>query len=336
MHTLINASGMEVRFISFGGIITAIRIPDRYGIVADVSPGYDTLEEYLGDAHYFGALIGRYANRIASGRFELDGVHYTLPTNDGANLLHGGAEGFHHALWRVEPFASETTVGAVLSRTSPDGESGCPGALDVRVTYTLTDANELCFDYYATTSRATPVNLTQHTYVNLAGHGAGEILDHELSLNASHYLPVDDEILPLGELIPVAGTPFDFRIPRTIGSGIRAPDAQLPTYGYDHNFALDGGAPGVMRRAARLCEPSSGRTLEIDTTEPGLQLYSGGQLGHGLRGKAGRPYMRHGALALETQHFPNSVNMPSFPSTILRPGEVYRSRTVYRFGIGSP
>lgn len=332
MHTLTNASGMEVAFISLGGIINAVKVPDRAGVLADVTPGYDTLEEYLDDGCYFGALIGRYANRIASGRFEIDGVRYALPTNDGAHVLHGGASGLHRAVWCVDPFTSDTAVGAVLSYTSPDGEAGFPGALRVRVTYTLTDANELCFDYYATTNRATPVNLTQHSYFNLAGHGAGVILDHELSLNASHYLPVDDDIIPIGELTPVAGTPFDFRISRSIGSGIRTADAHLPIDGYDHSFAIDGAA-GVMRRAARLYEPASGRTMEIDTTEPGLQLYSGDQLGGGLSGKDGQPYVRHGALALETQHFPNSVNVPAFPSTILRPGEEYRSRTVYRFGI---
>ncbi len=324
---------MEVCFISLGGIISAVKVPDRCGVVVDVTPGYDTLDEYLHDGHYFGALVGRYANRIAFGRFELDGVRYTLPTNDGANLLHGGADGFHRAVWHVDPFVSDTVVGAVLSYTSPDGESGFPGTLHARVTYTLTDANELCVDYFATTDRATPVNLTQHSYFNLAGHGSGEILDHHLSLNASHYLPVDDEILPTGVLASVTGTPFDFRIARSIGSGMGTRDATLPIDGYDHSFVIDAGAAGVTRRAARLYEPVSGRTLEIDTTEPGLQLYSGDQLGGGLSGKEGRPYVRHGALALETQHFPNSVNVPAFPSTILRPGEEYRSRTLYRFGI---
>lgn len=323
MHTLTNPSGMEVSFLSLGGIITAVKVPDRRGVVADVTPGYDTLGEYLEDRHYFGALVGRYANRIAAGRFELDGVRHALPANDGANVLHGGADGFHRAVWRVEPFVRDTHVGAVLSYSSPDGEAGFPGRLDASVRYTLTEANELCFEYAATADRATPVNLTQHLYVNLAGHDAGDILDHQLSLDASHYLPVDEALIPLGDLTPVAGTPFDFRISRSIGGG--------PSY--DHCYALDGGAAGAMRRAARLYEPDLGRTLEIDTTEPGLQLYCGGQLGRGLRGKGGRPYVRHGALALETQHFPNSLNIPTFPSTILRPGEVFRSRSVYRFGI---
>ena len=332
MHTLTNASGMEVCFLSLGGTISAVKVPDRTGIIADVTPGYDTLAEYLGDAHYFGAIIGRYANRIARGRFLLDGEEYALPPNDGPNVLHGGADGFHRAVWRVDPFASGTLAGAVLSHTSPDGAAGFPGQLEVRVTYTLTNANELQVDYHATTDRATPINLTQHTYFNLAGHASGGILDHELTLHASHYLPINEEILPLGTLEPVEGTPFDFRAARSIGNHMSSRGADLGIDGYDHNFALDGGAPGAMRHAARLREPASGRTLEIDTTEPGLQFYSGDQLGRGLTGKGGRPYVRHGALALETQHFPNSVNVPAFPSTILRPGEQYRSTTVYRFG----
>jgi aldose 1-epimerase len=331
MHTLANASGMEVCFLSLGGIIVSVKVPDRDGAHADVTPGYDTLDDYLADGDYFGALIGRYANRIGGGRFELDGATYTLTPNDGPNLLHGGAHGFHRAIWTVEPFARERSVGAVLTYTSRAGEGGFPGTLGVRVTYTLTDDNELWFDYAATTDAATPVNLTQHLYFNLAGHAAGDVLDHELTLFASRYLPVNDEIIPTGELRPVEGTPFDFRAPRTIGAGMRNRDALLPIDGYDHSFVLDDGSAGSPRLVARLYEPGSGRQLEIETTEPGLQLYSGDQLGKGTTGKNGRPYIRHGALALETQHFPNSPNEPSFPSTILRPGQKYSSRTVYRF-----
>lgn len=331
MHTLANASGMEVCFLTLGGRIVSVRVPDRDGVLADVTPGYDSLADYLDDGCYFGALIGRCANRIANSRFVLDGTTYTLDPNDGPNLLHGGDDGFHHVVWSVEPFAGERCVGAVLTYASGAGEGGFPGKLSVRVTYTLTDDNELSFDYDAGTDAATLVNLTQHVYVNLAGHASGDILGHELTLLASRYLPVDDEIIPTGELRPVQGTPFDFREPRTIGADIPSRDAGRPIDGYDHCFVLDGGSPGIARLVARLYEPVSGRMLEIETTEPGLQLYSGGQLGNSLTGKNGKPYGRHGAVALETQHFPNSPNVPHFPSTILRPGSRYRSRTVYRF-----
>ncbi len=331
MHTLVNSSGSEVCFLSLGGIIVSVKVPDRDGVHADVTPGYDTLDDYVADGDYFGALIGRYANRIAGGRFEVDGVAYDVAPNDGPNLLHGGAHGFHRALWTVTPFARDSSVGALLTYTSQAGEGGFPGTLDVRVTYTLTDANELSFDYSATTDAATPINLTQHLYFNLAGHAAGDILEHELTLFASSYLPVNDQLIPTGELRPVDGTPFDFRQPRTIGAEMGSSDALLPIDGYDHSFVLDDGVAG-SRLVARLYEPGSGRQLEIETTEPGLQLYSGDQLGRSTRGKNGQPYVRHGALALETQHFPNSPNEPSFPSTILRPGGEYSSRTVYRFG----
>ncbi|MEO5818059.1 MAG: aldose epimerase family protein [Gemmatimonadaceae bacterium] len=331
IHTLSNATGMEVCFLSLGGIIVSVKVPDRDGVHVDVTPGYDTLDDYLADADYFGALIGRYANRIAGGRFSLDGTDHTLTPNDGTNLLHGGTHGFHRALWTVDTFARDCSVGAVLTYTSPSGEEGFPGTLSVRVTYTLTDTNELWFDYAATTDAATPVNLTQHLYFNLAGHAAGDILDHQLTLFASCYLPVNDQIIPTGQLCPVEGTPFDFRHERTIGAEMHPRDALLPIDGYDHSFVLDDNEATTTRVAARLYEPASGRQLEIETTEPGLQFYSGDQLGNGTSGKNGRPYVRHGALALETQHFPNSPNEPSFPSTILRPGEKYASRTVYRF-----
>ena len=331
MHTLHNASGMEVCILDLGGIVAAVKVPDRRGIIADVSPGYDTLDEYLADGSYFGALVGPYANRIANGRFDIDGKTYAIAPNDGPNLLHGGHHGLHRALWQVEHFVRAGAVGAVLRYTSRSSESGFPGTLAVRVTYTLTDDNELVLDYHATTDAPTPVNLTQHSYFNLAGHGAGSVLDHELTLHASAYLPVNEQIIPTGEMRPVDGTPFDFRETRTIGAGFESPEELLPIDGYDHSFVLDDAPPGAMRKAARLREPHSGRVLEIETTEPGLQLYSGDQLGGGITGKEGLPYVRHGAVALETQHFPNSPNEPSFPSTILRPGEEYVSRTVYRF-----
>ena len=330
MHSLTNAAGMAVSFLNLGGIICAIKVPDRHGNIADVTPGYDCLSDYLADTQFFGAIIGRYANRIARGRFVLDAVTYQLSTNDGPNHLHGGPGGFHRAIWTVESLVGPGSVGAVLHYSSPAGDEGFPGSLDVRVTYTLTDESELHFDYFATTDAATPVNLTQHSYVNLAGHASGDILDHELTVHASGYLPVDRERIPTGEIRLVSGTPFDFRTPRTIRADVDAA-AEHPFDGYDHNFVLDGTTPGVVRPVARLYEPRSGRVLEIDTTEPGLQLYSGGQIGRGLNGKEGWNYGPNSALALETQHFPNSPNEPRFPTTILRPGMAYRSRTIYRF-----
>ncbi len=329
-HTLTNRAGMEVSFLNLGGIICAVKVPDRHGVLADVTPGYDTLRDYLADTRFFGAIIGRYANRIAYGHFELDGVSYTLPTNDGPHQLHGGRGGFHRVMWHVEPFTDRAGQGAVLTYRSAAGEEGYPGALDVRVTYMLTDVNELRFEYVATTDAPTPVNLTQHSYFNLAGHASGDILDHELTVDASSYLPVNADIIPTGEIRLVHGTPFDFRSPRTIRADLDAL-GEHPFGGYDHTFVLDGTNPGALRAVARLHEPRSGRTLDIETTEPGLQLYSGSQIGRGQNGKRGSHYGPNSAVALETQHFPNSPNEPRFPSTILRPGSEYRSRTIYRF-----
>jgi aldose 1-epimerase len=265
-------------------------------------------------------LIGRYANRIANGQFTLDGKTYTLALNHPPNHLHGGPGGFHTALWHAETFADESGVGAVLTHVSPDGDEGYPGNLRVRVTYTLTPNDELIFDYLATTDAATPVNLTQHSYWNLAGHDRGNILSHELTLNASHYTPVDATLIPTGEIASVDDTPFDFREPMTIGA--RLDEAG----GYDHNFVLDAGS-----FAARLYEPACGRVLEIFTTEPAIQVYSGNGLGEHVVGKQWRVYGQHGGIALETQHFPDSPNQPSFPSTILEAGQEFRSRTTYKF-----
>ena len=330
VHTLVNTAGMEVSFLSLGGTIHALTVPDRAGCIADVTPGYDTLPEYLADASYLGAIIGRYANRIARGRFTLDGVSYQLSTNEGPNQLHGGADGFHRALWAVEPFAHHAGVGALLTYTSPAGAEGFPGTLTARVTYTLTDANELEVDYVATTDHATPVNLTQHTYFNLAGHGAGDILDHELTVHASHYLPVHGDLIPTGAVSPVEGTPFDFRVSRRIRQP-RTAEGAPPFVAYDHNFVIDGTTPGVVRPVARLHESRSGRTLDIESSEPGLQFYAGASDGRDAAAKDGARYGPNSALALETQHFPDSPNQPHFPSTILRPGLEYRSRTIYRF-----
>ena len=330
MHRLTNAGGMEVDFLSLGGIICALRVPDRHGGNADVTPGYASLRDYLADTRFYGAIIGRYANRIALGRFVLDGVAYQIPTNDGAHQLHGGRGGFHRALWAVERLTNHAGAGARLTYTSLAGEEGFPGTLHVRVTYTLTDEDALLVDYAATTDQATPVNLTSHTYFNLAGHASGDIMDHELTVHASSYLPVDDDLIPTGEIRPVAGTPFDFRTPRAIR--VAADAGGAPSFrGYDHNLVLDGGVRHAIRPVARLYEPRSGRSVEIGTTEPGLQFYAGGLLGHGGEGKDGCDYGANSAVALETQHFPNSPNEPRFPTTILRPGAAYRSRTTYRF-----
>ncbi len=333
--TLTNAHGVEVSFIALGGIITSIRVPDRRGVFADVTLGYDTLADYLLNPPFFGALIGRYANRIAGGRFTLDGREYHLPRNDGPNTLHAGPHGFHAVLWGVRPFERPGEVGAALEYTSPAGEAGFPGELQTLVHYTLTDRDELVVDYHATTTEATPVNLTQHAYFNLAGAGPGSILGHELELAAEAFTPVDATLIPTGEIRPVAGTPFDFRRPVAIGARIDASDEQLRLgSGYDHNFVLPARPAPGPELAARVRDPESGRTLQVLTTEPGIQFYSGNHLGKGgPAGKHGHAYARRSGLALETQHFPDSPNHPDFPSTIVRPGEEFVSRTVFRFGV---
>ena len=325
LFTLTN-DGMRVRFISFGGIIVTIAVPDRRGRIGDVTLGYDSLAEYLKDTRYFGALIGRYANRIANGHFALDGRRYELARNHGQHHLHGGIKGFHTAVWEVAPFRNEGDVGALLMYTSPDGEDGYPGTLVVRVTYTLTFRHELIFDYHATTDAATPVNFTQHAYFNLNGLGRHDVLDHELTLNASHFTPIDEGLIPTGEISSVAGTPLDFTRPTRIGERIDAHHEQLlRACGYDHNFVLDRRPGGDLSFAARLRHPATGRTIEVHTTEPGVQFYTGNFI-------EGR-YGRRSGLTLETQHFPDSPNQPQFLNTILRPGEEFRSRTVYRFTV---
>lgn len=332
--TLTNASGMEVRFIARGGTIVSLRVPDRFGKVADVTPGYDTLEEYERDTRAFGSLIGRYANRIARGRFTLDGVEYVLPLNDGRIHLHGGPQGFDKVDWRVVPFSNRGNVGAVLNHRSPAGDQGYPGTVNARVTYTLTDDNALSVDYSAIADAPTPINLTQHAYFNLAGHDAGDVLEHELMIAASRFTPVNSSVIPTGELRDVRGSPFDFTSPHTIGSRLNADDEQLRLGGgYDHNFVLDSGISVEPELAARVVEPRSGRVLEVLTTEPGVQLYTGNTIDRGPPGKGGHSYVKHAAFALETQHFPDSPNHPHFPSTVLRPGEEFRSRTVFRFSV---
>jgi aldose 1-epimerase len=327
--TLTNANGIEVHAISYGGIITSVRVPDRSGASGDIVLGFDDLASYLKGHPFFGTIVGRYGNRIAGGRFTLDGRTYTLATNNGPNHLHGGNVGFDKAVWSAEPSAKG--VGVVFTHTSPDGDEGYPGTLKARVTYTLNDKNELVVDYQATTDKPTPVNLTQHSYFNLAG--GGTILDHEITINADRYTPVDATLIPTGELASVDGTPFDFRKPTAVGARIDQPNPQLKNGGgYDHNFVLNGTA-GVLRPAARIADPRSGRTVDISTTEPGVQFYTGNFLDGSLTGKGKQVYQRRAGLCLETQHYPDSPNKPSFPSSIVRPGKEYRSTTVFRFGI---
>jgi aldose 1-epimerase len=333
LFTLVNANGIEVRAIDYGGIIVSLRVPDREGALGDIVLGYDSLGGYLAETPYFGAIIGRYGNRIAGGQFTLDGVRYVLATNNGPNHLHGGLLGFDKVMWSAEPFEHPDGVGVVFTYTSADGEEGYPGTLTARVTYTLTDRNELIFDYHATTDKATPVNLTQHTYFNLAGDGSGDILGHELTVHASHYTPVDATLIPTGVIAPVAGTPFDFMSAATIGARIGEDNEQLRFGGgYDHNFVLDREEPGLLH-AARVYDPTTGRVMDVFTTEPGLQFYSGNFLDGSITGKAGHVYRHRTGFCLETQHYPDSPNQPAFPSTVLRPGEEYQSRTVYAFGV---
>jgi aldose 1-epimerase len=329
IFTLKNDNGLEVRAINYGGIITSLKTPDRNGTVADIVLGFDTLDGYLKDHPFFGAIIGRYGNRIAKGRFVLDKVPYTLATNNGPNHLHGGVKGFDKHVWDVEVLSSSSLQ---FSRVSPDGEEGYPGTLAVQVIYSLTPFNELIVDYKATTDMPTHVNLTQHSYFNLAGHNAGDILGHELMIDADRYTPVDGTLIPTGELAPVSGTPFDFRTPTKIGARINDAHPQLRNgQGYDHNWVLNRDS-GRLMLVARVSEPASGRWMEVATTEPGLQFYAGNFLDGTLSGKGGAKYGHRSGFCLETQHFPDTPNQDSFPTTELRPGEEYSSRTVFRFG----
>jgi len=330
--TLRNDAGVEVRIMTHGAAVLSLRTPDRTGALGDIVLGFDTVEPYTARSPYLGAIVGRYGNRIAKGKFAIDGQTYTLATNDGANHLHGGAIGFDKRLWSSEPFSSADDVGVTLRYTSVDGEEGYPGTLEASVTYGLNARNELTIDYHATTDKPTVVNLTNHCYFDLTAGRSGDVLGTELTINADRYTPVDAGLIPIGELASVAGTPFDFRAPTAIGARIDQHHPQLVAgKGYDHNWVLNRQGDGVSL-AARAWDPVSGRTLEVQTTEPGLQFYSGNFLDGTLTGKAGRVYGRRSGFCLETQHFPDSPNHPVFPSTVLRPGQEYRSRTVFLFG----
>lgn len=326
LYTLTNAHGMVAKITDFGGIVTELHVPDRDGRLADVVLGFDTLAPYLGKHPYFGATIGRFGNRIAAGRFTLDGQAHQLDINDGLNHLHGGTGGFHQVQWRARPDQD----GLTLHHRSADGDQGYPGTLDVSVRYELSDDNELVIRCQAVTDRATPVNLTHHSYFNLAG--AGDILAHELMIRADTFTPIDSSLIPTGALAPVAGTPFDFRSPHPIGERIDQPDTQLQHgAGYDHNFVLDK-LPGRMALAARVHDPVSGRVLELLTEEPGVQFYSGNFLDGSLAGKE-RAYARRSGFCLEPQHFPDAPNQPTFPTTILRAGEQYMTESRFRFSV---
>ena len=333
LFTLTNGSGAEVRAISYGAILVSIKVPDRNGRFGDVVIGHDSLDGYLTRSRFFGALVGRYGNRIGGAQFTLDGTTYVLARNNGANHLHGGVKGFDKVVWQGSANKDSRGPSVSFTRTSPDGEEGYPGALAVRVTYTLTDKNELILDYHATTDKPTIVNLTNHSYFNLSGEGSGDILGHRVMIDADAFTPADAGQIPTGELAPVAGTPFDFRRETPIGLRIDADHEQLRVgSGYDHNFVLSKPGPGLLH-AVRVVDPASGRTMDVSTTEPGVQFYTGNKLDGSYNGKSGHVYGKRSALCLETQHFPDSPNKPAFPSTVLRPGQEYRSTTVYAFGV---
>jgi aldose 1-epimerase len=330
IYALRNRHGMEARIATYGGMVVSLTAPDREGRFADVVLGYERLEDYLKFSPYFGALVGRYANRIGEAKFTLDGRNYTLAQNNGAHSLHGGVKGFDKAVWGAR--VVESAKGPVLELTylSKDGEEGFPGNLTVKAVYTLTDENELRIDFMATTDAPTICNLTGHSYFNLAGQG--DVLGHEVYINASRFTPADAALIPIGELRPVDGTPFDFRKPAVIGARIHADDPQLKNAkeGYDQNFVIDK-PPGQLGLHARVYEPKTGRVLEVLSTEPGVQFYTSNHLDGSAVGKGGRAYQRYAAFCLEPQHFPDSPNKPNFPSAVLTPGQVYRNTIIYRF-----
>jgi aldose 1-epimerase len=324
LYTLTNANGLKTEIMTYGGIVRILEVPDRDGNLGDIVLGYDSLDEYIENNPYFGALVGRCGNRIAKGKFTLDGVEYTLATNNGPNHLHGGVKGFDKVVWDAEPMEDETSVGLKLTYLSKDGEEGYPGNLKCTVIYTLTNDNELKVSYEAETDKATVVNLTHHSYFNLAGHGSGDILAHELMLAADNFTPVDEGLIPTGEIKPVKGTLMDFTRPMPIGARI-----DQVRGGYDHNFVLNNSG-GSLALAASVYEPNTGRVMEIFTTEPAIQFYSGNFLDGSNKGK-GAVYNKHNGFCLETQHFPDAPNKPGFPSIVLKPGDKYTHLTVHKF-----
>jgi len=333
LYTLANPAGMRVQITNYGGIVTSLLVPDRKGRPGDVVLGFDRIDGYLKKHPYFGAICGRYANRIAGGCFTLAGAEYTLARNDGHNHLHGGVLGFDKMVWKAAELAPMGGAALWLAYSSPAGDEGYPGNLDVVVTYTLADGKELRIDYLATTDAETVLNLTHHGYFNLADGGKSEVLGHEVTIEAARFLPVDAALIPTGELRDVRGTPMDFTRATSIGARIDAAHEQLVHgRGYDHTWVVNG-APGQLRLAARVFEPTSGRVMEVLTTEPGVQFYTGNFLDGTLTGKDGAVYRRRHGLCLECQHFPDSPNQPQFPSTVLKPGQRYTQTTVYRFSV---
>jgi aldose 1-epimerase len=327
IYTLTNAKGVKAKITTYGATLTELWVPDRTGKLGDVVTGFSTLDGYLKGHPYFGSTVGRVANRIAGGKFTLEGKEYTLAVNNGPNHLHGGKVGFDKRVWKATPKASADGPAVEFTYTSPDGEEGYPGTLQVAVTYTLTAKNTLRIDYRATTDKATPVNLTNHAYFNLAGKG--NILNHQLTLNCSRYTPADETLIPTGKIASVKGTPLDFTSPKAIGKQIEKIGGK-PT-GYDHNFVRNNNT--TFGRTARVYDPTSGRVMTMFTSEPGVQFYTGNFLDGTVTGKGGTVYKKHAAFCLEAQHYPDSVNKPSFPSVILRPGKVYRQRTEYTFSV---
>ncbi len=328
-YLLSNSSGLKMEVTNYGGRIVSLFVPDKNGKLDDVVLGYDSLKQYLTGNLYFGAMIGRYGNRIANGKFSLSGKDYQLAKNNGVNALHGGPGGFHKVYWRVTPIKESNSL--KMTYHSADGEEGYPGNLDVSLTYSLTDKNEVVIDYEATTDQETIINLTHHSFFNLTGAGSGEVLNHELTINADAFLPVNAGLIPTGELKKVKGTPFDFLSPHKIGERIDQANDQLEFgKGYDHNWVLNK-KEGELSLAAKVTEPLSGRVMEVWTTEPGLQFYSGNFLDGKDVGKGNKPYLFRSAFCLETQHFPDSPNHSNFPSTVLKPGERYRQKTIYKF-----
>lgn len=329
--TLSNASGMKVKITNVGGHIMSIQLPDKNGNLTDVVLGYDSAKDYVGGKGFYGSTVGRYGNRIAKGKFTLLGQEYKLSINNGVNTLHGGPGGFHNVIWTGREITTYEGKGIELMYLSPDGEEGYPGNLNAKVVFSLSDSNELKIQYEATTDKPTVVNLTNHSYFNLSGEGSGDILNEQIMINADKFVPVDTTLIPTGELRPVKGTPFDFRTPHTIGMRINDIDEQIKNgKGYDHCFVLNKKQGNELSLAAIVYDPASGREMEVWTTEPGVQFYTGNFLS-GDPGKGGKPYNYRGALCLETEHFPDSPNQPSFPSTVLKPGEVYKTTTIYKF-----